>query len=133
MERVEIKGESITYKWKAADGTEFKDQEQCRKYEETAACVLGSRVTVKKANFTDIFYFGCGDEEMEFVSGNPVDVAMYIKYHDIDGEVSKETLKRITESNDTWIVYYNCDGTLCFVEPLTQLIEKIKATATPNK
>jgi hypothetical protein len=51
----------------ASDGTEFRDKEQCRKYEDSAKCVLMSRYTpnvIKTISEDDLFM--CGSCEYKY-------------------------------------------------------------------
>lgn len=48
MEKVEIKGEVVSTKYKAIDGIMFNDQKECELYENTAKYVIKSRIKILK-------------------------------------------------------------------------------------
>ena len=66
-----IKEVKITYT--AIDGTEFINEEECRKYEETAECVLLSKyrpLVIKSTTEYDVFGVGSDDSTLEIVKIN---------------------------------------------------------------
>lgn len=69
----EIKKEKMTYEtvYVANDGTEFKDREECRKYDESAAGVLNAtlrKIVVKESDEERIFDFGCSDNPVQVLA-----------------------------------------------------------------
>jgi len=64
MERITKEQVSYYDVFKAADGTIFKNAEECEKYENSAKGVLKaklSKFTIKKGDECSIFNVGCGD------------------------------------------------------------------------
>lgn len=68
----EIKKHITVYE--AVDGTEFNSEEECKKYEESAKCVLMTRynkLVVKTCSEYDVFnYIGSEDEVVDIVKIN---------------------------------------------------------------
>lgn len=71
-----IKKERITtYEvYSAMDGTEFSTAEECRKYENSAKCVLLTKYDeccdVITTNEEEVFYVGCADNTIDIVKMN---------------------------------------------------------------
>lgn len=66
METKQIEVKSFKTVYVAADGTEFNDKEECRKYDESALGVLKGRVkklATKVSNEADLLGSGNGDDE----------------------------------------------------------------------
>lgn len=68
MKRVEkeITRTDVIVNWVAADGTEFKSQDECDKYERSAKCAIKVGLNDIALNRTrcDIFMSSCYDDEM---------------------------------------------------------------------
>lgn len=69
------KEKTTTYEvYSAMDGTEFNNIEECRKYENSAKCVLLAKYhefcDVTTSNEEEIFYFGCCDNIIDIVKMN---------------------------------------------------------------
>ena len=78
----EIKQHITVYE--AVDGTEFKSKEECKKYEESAKCVLiakYSKLVVKTGSESDIFEgIGSEDETINIVKiNNASDIDIILK------------------------------------------------------
>lgn len=70
----------------AMDGEEFRDKEECEKYEQSAKAVVSTnykRLVVGKSTEEAFFGFGCCDNDVEFVkvtSKEDADVVMQMNY-----------------------------------------------------
>lgn len=70
MKKIEVKREEVDILYEAVDGTVFKDEEECIKYEQTAKGVLISKYLPLVVGVTTEYkLFNCGEEDCttEFV------------------------------------------------------------------
>lgn len=68
MERVLI--DTKETRFKATDGTLFRSEEDCKKYEETLECIVQSRynkLVVKETSACDMFYYGSDEDYIDIV------------------------------------------------------------------
>lgn len=64
MRKIEVKREEVDILYEAVDGTAFKDEEECRKYEQSAKGVLISKYLPLVVDVTTEYkLFGCGEED----------------------------------------------------------------------
>ena len=92
--------------YQASDGTEFEDKAECKKYEESAAGVIKTRLKeFTRKQITENDLYGIGSEEYEYVILTPT----------------------INEHYNTILQYYNLINTAsCYEENRTKLINAIK-------
>lgn len=119
----EIKKEKVTYEtvYVANDGTEFKDREECRKYDESAEGVLNAvlkKFTVKECVEEDLFNFGSCDNNVEILRPTCEDdkkaiLQMYLlknsyimqkKEHEHYIERAEELIDRAIKENDFLLI-----------------------------
>lgn len=64
MRKIEVKREEIVTLYEAVDGTTFKNEEECMKYEQSAKGVLISKYLPLVVDVTTEYkLFGCGDDD----------------------------------------------------------------------
>ena len=89
--------------YQAVDGTEFKDKEECRKYEESAKCLLFSKyskLVVKSEREETLFKVGNYDDTVDIVkikTQSDADIILQIFYY-FNNEPSDSYAKRVEES-----------------------------------
>lgn len=69
MIKIKEENTSTVYKWQALDGTIFNDENECKKYEQSARGVILARVkrlVVGEKHDAWSFMGGCDDHEVEF-------------------------------------------------------------------
>lgn len=95
----------------ASDGTEFKDKEQCKKYEDSAKCALLSKYkpyVIKTVTEWDLF--GVGSEEYEYDLFNlqyswQIDMLIQLDFLNYDrGKEYEELRERLEKSIDKTIL-----------------------------
>lgn len=73
MKEVKIEVKSLEIKYEAIDGTTFDNKEECKKYEDTAKCVLLSRynkLVVDSTTEYDLMQFGSDEQYIDIVKVN---------------------------------------------------------------
>jgi len=143
-ERVEKKYYNV---YVANDGTEFSDEAECKKYEESAYAVLHARyqkLVVNTTNEYDFFsWAGSEDTDVEIVmlsTQNDADVVkqiyVTINSHLLKGENKDRlesvfsTIDKALANNDVLLVgrpNYERDQNMWFFGTLTDVIEKMKS------
>ena len=130
MERVEIKGEVTTTKYKAVDGTMFTDQKQCELYENTAKCVIRSRIKIVNETNAWKVGFGYEDDKVEVISGTKENVMMYVGlsiwYNSNNKKKAIEELASF-DDNDLYVMWYNVDEQVYAAMSKTKFIERINS------
>lgn len=114
MERIEIKGETITYKWKAIDGTIFDTEKGCEEYEKNPVTMLKSKLNIYTADLWDLC-FGTEENNIEIINGDKLDIFKYVSLKSpYDVKLKLEALNNILNEKYTedFIVMYNLDGDL---------------------
>lgn len=137
----EIK-ETLTF-FEAVDGTRFQDKEECRKYEDTARCILRTRLKeleVWRGNEWDLLK-GCDDHDviaLQLQSQEDVDTVMQAflidnPYYLKDGdertqkwlEERKDMAEKAYKENDLLLMGLNCDDDLYFFDTRNGFIERL--------
>lgn len=143
-----IKKEKITtYEvYSAMDGTVFNNIEECRKYENTAKCVLLTRYQeycdVTTSNEEEIFYFGCCDNTIDIVKmNNPEAVNVILQLislynphsrkEELDGRLkllreyyekgSTFFISRGYDDNEFWLLTYDLEERLNHISKICNL------------
>lgn len=114
MERIEIKGETITYKWKAIDGKIFDTEKECENYEKNPVTMLKSKLHIHKTNLWNLC-FGNEDDDVEIINGDTFDIFKYVSLQSsFNANLKLEALNNILDERYTedFIVIYNYDGDL---------------------
>lgn len=90
MKEISVKKEVFVTKYEAMDGKQFSSKEECKKYEDSAMCVLTSRYNelIVSENISEWNLFGCGcdDQEIHIIklkSESDVDTVLqyYLLFH----------------------------------------------------
>lgn len=130
MERIEIKGETITYKWKAIDGTIFNTEEECKKYEESPVTMLKSKLDISQTDLWDLC-FGTEDNNVEIINGDRFDIFKYVSLQSsFNDKLKLEALNNVLDEkyNEDFIVMYNYDGDLFKGLWKQQIIDRMNNT-----
>ena len=119
MEQIKIKVETEHIKYKALDGTLFNDKEECKKYEESAKCVLLSKYNkyvIKQCSEYDIFRVGDEYNQYDIVRTTDTDLIkqLWYLYHPNypDGDYKREKLELIetcTRNEDYMFIFRSND------------------------
>ena len=134
MERIEVKDEVISYKYKAIDGTEFKSEENCKMYEDTAACIIKARLNIKTFDKNNPLVYGSEKDtisiesgKIEIVSGKPEDIAMYVKLKGYIYSFNEEKIIKniINLKKERLMLFYNSDNELWKVITVTYFVNNI--------
>ena len=130
MERIEIKGETITYKWKAIDGRIFDTEKQCKEYEENPVTMLKSKLNIGQADLWDMC-FGTEDDDVEIINGDKLDIFKYVSLKSsFDDRLKLEALNNVLDEkySEDFIVMYNYDGDLFKGLWKQQIIDRMNNT-----
>lgn len=129
MKEIRDKKEETIVKYQAEDGTVFNNREECIKYDNTALCVIRSRLKIKYVNAWD-FAFGDNDHTVEIIKGKPEDVKMYAVLHKYGWETFDKRIddfiKKDLNENDMTLLFLNCSYEPFQIITLNDFIEKIK-------
>lgn len=137
----------------ANDGTEFRDKEECRKYEESAYAVMASKykklITRTTDEYTFFSYAGSEDTDVEVVKLNTQEEADIMKqmYLIVNPHLKNEdckarldgcfkTIDKALESNDVLLVgraSYDRNCSMWLYGTLTDVYEKMKGYTHPEK
>lgn len=149
-----IQKEIKTYEsvYVADDGTEFKNESECRAYDESAKGVLNARlkaITVKESNEYHIFDKGCEDNPVEVLKPTADDVQtilqvflLYNSYlttnktdaHDKEIEEARKLIERAISENDYLLVGRGYDyDSFWFYGTCNSIAENIREKVTPTK
>ena len=112
MEKIEIKGETITIKWKAIDGKLFDTEEECAKYEKSPVTMLKAKLDIAETDEWDLC-FGDGDGAIQIINGDKSNIAKYVSLKSTFNDDNKlEALNNILNEKytDDFIIFYNYDG-----------------------
>ena len=130
MEKIEIKGETITYKWKAIDGRIFDTEKECKKYEENPVTMLKSKLNIGQADLWDLC-FGTEDDVVEIINGDKLDIFKYVSLKpSFSDKLKLEALNNVLNEKYTedFIVMYNYDGDLFKGLWKQQIIDRMNNT-----
>lgn len=142
----EIKKERTTtqtyYEYEAYDGEIFNDKEECKKYEDSAECVLKSQVkqmiVTKEHNAWDLMGGNddCSVVGIKFECDN--DAKIFLQYYTIinpylSKDSSKDYLDKIIKkvdavknNHDILLVGINCDDEYYIINSRNNIIENLK-------
>ena len=86
MKEINVKQEVYVTKYEAMDGKQFTSKEECKKYEDSAVCVLSSRynelVVSENTSEWELFQCGCDDSKIHIVKvNNESDVDTILQYY----------------------------------------------------
>lgn len=128
--------------YEATDGTQFKDKAECKKYEESAKCVLLTKykpLVVKESNPDELFHNGSEDDILDVIKitkEEDIDTVMQLYFYYNSNEYSKERapkikdlLSRALAENDLVIIYrgYYDDVNSFYIHgTLNSIFENIK-------
>lgn len=128
--------------YEASDGTTFKDKAECKKYEESAKCVLLTKyqpLVVRESNPDELFRHGNDDDILDVIKitkEEDVNTVMQLyfyyntsKYSEERAPKIKDLLARALTENDLVIIYRGyCEQTdsFCVVGALNSIFENIK-------
>lgn len=128
--------------YEASDGTTFKDKSECKKYEESAKCVLLTKykpLVVKESNPEELFHTGSEEEELDVIKiakEEDIDIVMQLYFYYNPSEYSKERAPKIKDllaraltENDLVIIYrgyYDDMNSFWIQGTLNSIFEKIK-------
>jgi hypothetical protein len=135
MERIEIKGETITYKWKAIDGKIFDAEKDCKEYEENPITILTSKIHIHKTDLWDLC-FGTEDDNVEIINGDKLDIFKYVSLKpSFRDKLKLEALNNILDErySEDFIVMYNYDGNLFKGLWKQQIIDRMNNTIKLSK
>lgn len=88
MKEISVKQEVFVTKYEAMDGKQFTSKEECKKYEDSALCVLTSRYNelVVSSDNSEWNMFGCGCDEQKIhiiKLKNESDVDTVLQYYSL--------------------------------------------------
>lgn len=113
MEVIEITTTNKEFRYKAVDGTIFNNESECKSYEESALCVLRSRLKIKTVDAW-CFCYGYDENTVEVVEGKKQDVLHYLAFLKLDScKLSHNTIAEEIQNlidnykNDTLLVWRN--------------------------
>lgn len=81
----------------ASDGTEFKDKEECKRYEDTAKCVLLSKYknwVIKSTNEWEIFDAGCEESYIDIIRISEDKIDTILQLTKLLGYTNEERLQK---------------------------------------
>lgn len=135
MEIVEIKGETITVKWKAIDGKLFDTEKECVKYEKSPVTMLKAKLNIAHTNEWDLC-FGNEDDVVYIVNGDKSNIAKYISVLPaFDNDYKLEAINNALNEKYTedFLIFTNYDGDLFKGMWKQQLINRINNTIKEAK
>lgn len=135
MKRIEIKGETITYKWKAIDGRIFDTEKECKEYEENPVTMLKSKLNIGQADLWDLC-FGTEDDNVEIINGDRFDIFKYVSLQSsFSDELKLEALNNVLDEKyiEDFIVMYNYDCGLFKGLWKQQIIDRMNDTIKQAK
>ncbi len=97
IERKEIIKHETYNIYIASDGTEFKNEEECKRYEDTAKCVLLSKYknwVVKYTNEYALFNAGCEENYIDIILITKDKIDTILQLNKLIGYANEETLQR---------------------------------------
>ncbi len=129
MKEIRDKKEQTIIRYQAEDGTMFNDKLECQRYDNTAKCVIKSRIQINRINIWD-FCFGDEDHTVEIIKGNPKDVKMYAAFRrygwePFDNNV-EEFIKKDLKENDVTLLFLNYNDEPYKIVTFDDFIENIK-------
>lgn len=135
MEKIEIKGEVVNFKYKAIDGTMFDEQGQCAVYEKTAKCVIKSRIKILKTIDAWDFCYGYEDNYVEVVSGSKENIMMYVALSLwITDERKEKAIKELEsfDESEVYLIWKNRDNQIYTALSWSAYIEKMNKAIEPT-
>ncbi len=138
----EIKTTEV-YGYRANDGTFFSSEAECRKYEESAKCVLFAFYKGKVLHTVSGYkippYFGWDEQYIELLDLSSVDVILKINqyFYHINHDNPKDILNTDDVGKQIWVVhdgednYYMRLGTT--EEALSKIAEALKLDGSTRK
>ena len=128
--------------YEAVDGTEFTNQEECKKYEESALGVARGKVQplfVSTSNDAWTLMGGCDDHKViavKFKDTTDVDTFLqwlylecpwYLNEHHRERKAVVESIVRTTYNNreDVILIGKNCDGEYYFINSRQNIIDNL--------
>lgn len=81
----------------ASDGTTFKDKEECKRYEDTAKCVLLSKYknwVIKSTNEWEIFGAGCEESYIDIIRVSEDKIDTILQLTKLLGYTNEEHLQK---------------------------------------
>ena len=148
QETKEIKREIIEHQtsYIAIDGTSFSSEEECTKYEESAVCVLRSRlVELKVAESSEFSLLSAGDEEtlvwairMNSEADKDTVFQLYALEHaylfkgedNVWVKRAKDLIDKAFNEKDILLVGFNCDDEIFIVDTRNTIIERLNNLET---
>lgn len=144
MEKIQKEVKNYVTVYVANDGTEFKNAEECEKYEKTAKAVVLAKykaLVVKTTDECRAFLVGCDDNIVEIVKvETPADADTILQAYILVQEINpNEEWGKNRIERARWIVYgalagdkilaigrgYDYDSCLWFIGSRTDVISKI--------
>ncbi len=134
----------------ANDGTEFRDMEECKKYEESAKCVLLVRyreIVVKSSNEYELFGFGSEDCTIDVVKPRvKEDIDLLLRIYLLENpymadEEYKERVNKMVERmnlalNDNDFIFIGrgcCDDGFYFEGTRNEHVQVLNRIGEPEK
>ena len=129
MKEIRDKREETIVKYQAEDGTVFNNKAECIKYDNTALCVVRSRLKINTISGWDLA-FGDDDHTVEIIKGKPEDVKMYAVFRrsgwePFDNNV-EEFIKKDLKENDVTLLFLHCNDDPYKIVTFDDFIENIK-------
>ena len=140
MKQIEDKQVTIITKYEAIDGTIFLNKEECKKYEDTAKCVLLSRYNkLDKVSNSEYGFFNTGSEDygmdaVKISSVEDIDLLLQLfKLFNPHSEAyideKRKMLDKVLEEHDAIFINRGDDCSECFWInfPLSELHNKLNS------
>lgn len=129
MEVIEITTTNKEFRYKAIDGTIFNNELECKKYEDSAICVLRSRLKIKTVDAW-CFCYGYDENTVEVVEGKKQDILHYLAYlksYEASSHFAEEFQNMIDNyKNDILLVWRNDSQEVYKVMWKEDFLEKIE-------
>ena len=125
MKEIKDKKEETIIRYQAEDGTIFNSRSECEKYDNTAECILKSRLKIEEVSEWDLV-FGSDDNIVEVVRGKSNDVKMYASLRNNNFCKAEDFIKEELKDSDIPLFFNNCEGVVYRIITLDNFISQIK-------